>query len=92
MRQSKDIVPGKILSQRTNDVADIQWVQSFKKSQDGKLKIERGFSDNLDDADLKNKRSTIAQKLANFVPENSFEGKNSGINEEEKKIENTLSD
>ena len=66
MRVSRE--SAKVQSQRTED--GIQWQHNFKQSEDGALKIERGFSDMTDDVGRRDKRSTIAQKMDNFQYEN----------------------
>lgn len=79
---------GVIKSQRPTSKDDaIVWVQDFKSSNEGGLKIDSGFSDHTDKnqnqnfAQMRDKRSTIAQKLDHFKPEHSFE--------DEKKVDTT---
>ena len=76
------MITGNVKTERTSGGGEIQWVSRFKNSQDGGLQIDTGFSDKAGELADKGKRSTIAQKLDSFKPENSFE-QDKGIVKEE---------
>ena len=82
MRQSRDLITGNVRTERTSGGGEIQWVSRFKNSQDGGLQIETGFSDKAGEIADKGKRSTIAQKLDTFKPENSFEQDKRNVRDE----------